>query len=91
MLLLAIGQWPYGYYMLLRVIVLAAGLVLAGLIYQRMKSFTIWIGLFLVVVIVFNPFVPLHLTRGVWTIPNVLAAIIFVRIIWSSATRSHRY
>jgi hypothetical protein len=55
MLLLAIGRWPYGYYMLLRIVALAAGLMLAGLVYQRMKSFTIWIGLFLVVAIVFNP------------------------------------
>jgi hypothetical protein len=78
MLLLAIGRWPYAYYMLLRVIVLAAGLLLAGLVYQRMKSFNIWIGLFLVVAIVFNPFVPLHLTRGVWEILNVLAAAVFV-------------
>jgi hypothetical protein len=48
------------------------------MIYQRGKSFTLWIGLFLIVAIVFNPIVPLHLTRGAWSILNVLAAAIFV-------------
>jgi hypothetical protein len=78
MLLLATGHWPYGYYMLLRVVVLAAALLLAGLIYQRVKQFTIWLGLFLVAALVFNPFVSLHLTRGVWSILNVAAAALFV-------------
>jgi hypothetical protein len=77
MLVLALGRWPYGYYMLLRVVVAATALLLAGLIYQQAKSFTLWLGLFLIVAIVFNPIVPLHLTRGVWSILNVLAAAIF--------------
>ena len=71
MLIAAVGRWPYGYYMLLRIFVAAAALLLAGLIYQRMKSFTSWFALFLIVVIVFNPIVPLHLTRGVWSILNL--------------------
>jgi hypothetical protein len=77
MLLFAIGRWPYGYYMLLRVVILAAALLLAGFLYQRAKSFTIWIGLFLVVAIVFNPIVPLHLTRAVWAILNIATAALF--------------
>jgi hypothetical protein len=78
MLVLALGHWPYGYYMLLRVVVLAAALLLAGLIYQRTKQFTIWFGLVLIAALVFNPFVPLHLTRGVWSILNLAAAALFV-------------
>jgi hypothetical protein len=77
MLVLALGRWPYGYYMLLRVVVAAAALLVAGLIYQQAKSFTVWFGLFLIVAIIFNPILPLHLTRGVWSILNVAAAAIF--------------
>jgi hypothetical protein len=77
MLVLALGRWPYGYYMLLRVVVAAAALLLVGLIYQQAKSFTVWFGLFLIVAIVFNPIGPLHLTRGAWSILNVAAAAIF--------------
>jgi hypothetical protein len=72
-----LGRWPYAYYMLLRVVVAAAALLLAGLIYQQAKSFTVWFGLFLILAIVFNPIVPLHLTRAVWAILNVAAAAIF--------------
>src|SRR5947209_13580381 len=77
MLVLAIGRWPYGYYMLLRVIVFADGLLLAALIYQRMKTFTVWIGFFLIVAIVFNPIIPLHLSRGTWSILNLAGAGLF--------------
>ena len=77
MLFLALGRWPYGYYMLLRVVVAATALLIAGSIYRHGKSFTPWLGLFLIVAIVLNPIVPLHLTRGVWSILNVLAATIF--------------
>ena len=44
----------------------------ADQIFQR------WIGLFLVVAAVFNPIVPLHLTRGVWSILNIAAGALFV-------------
>src|ERR1700687_3793074 len=44
--------------MLLRVIVFAAGLLVAALIYQRVKEFTIWLYLFLIAAIVFNPIAP---------------------------------
>jgi hypothetical protein len=88
MLVLAIGRWPYGYYMLLRVVVLAAALLLAGLVSQRVKSFTVWVGVFLVVAIIFNPIVPLHLTRGVWSILNVAAAALFVGHLVSPNSRA---
>ena len=77
MLVLAVGPWPYGYYMLLRVIVFAGGLLLAALTYQRVKQFTIWIGLFLIVAIVFNPIVPLHLTREAWLVLDLAGAALF--------------
>jgi hypothetical protein len=78
MLVLAIGRWPYGYYMLLRVIVLATALLLASLIYQQGRAFTVWIGLFVAVAFVYNPLVPLHLTRGVWSVLNLAVAVLFI-------------
>lgn len=64
--------------MLLRVVVLTAALLIAGLIYQQAKTFTLWVGLFVIVAMIFNPISPLHLTRGVWSILNVAAAALFV-------------
>jgi hypothetical protein len=77
MLFAALGHWPYSYYMLLRVVVLAAALLLPALTYQQTKQFTIWIGLFLITALIFNPFFPLHLTRSAWSILNVAAAVLF--------------
>lgn len=77
MLALAIRRWPYPYYMLLRVVVMGAAVLLAGLIYRQAKNFTIWIGLLLIVAIVFNPILPLRLTRNVWAILNLACAALF--------------
>ena len=78
MLFAALGHWPYSYYTLLRVVVTAAAVLLTAFAYQRTKSFSVWVGLFLVVAAVFNPIVPLHLTRGAWSILNIAAAALFV-------------
>jgi hypothetical protein len=77
MLVLALGRWPYGYYMLLRVVVFAAALLIAGLIYQRAKTFTPWLGVFVVIGVIFNPIVPLNLTRSVRSILNLAGAALF--------------
>ena len=68
-----LGHWPSGYYMLLRAVVTAAAVLLTAFAYQRTKTFSVWIGLFLV-----NPIVPLHLTRGAWSILNIAAGALFV-------------
>src|SRR6516162_7036604 len=78
MLFAALGYWPYGYYMLLRVVVTAAAALLTAFAYQRTKTFSVWIGLFLVIAAVFNPILPLHLTRGAWSILNMAAGALFV-------------
>ena len=89
MLLFAIGRWPYSYYMLLRVVVLAAALLLAGLIYQKAKTFTLWVWLFVIVAIVFNPVVPLHLTRGIWSLLNLGSVVIFAGHYFTELSENH--
>ena len=64
--------------MLLRVVATAAAVLLTAFAYQRTKTFSVWIGVFLVVAAVFNPIVPLHLIRGVWSILNIAAGALFV-------------
>jgi hypothetical protein len=78
MLFAALGHWRYSYYMLLRVVVTAAAGLLTAFAYQQTKTFSVWIGLFLVVAAVFNPIMPLHLTRGAWSILNIAAGALFV-------------
>lgn len=78
MLGIALSPLPYGYYMLTRVVVLLAALPVANTTYQRDKAFTAWVALFVIVAVIFNPVVPLHLTRRVWMILNVAAANLFI-------------
>ena len=61
-----------------RVVVTVAAALLTAFAYQRTKTFSVWIGVFLVVAAVFNPIVPLHLTRGAWSILNIAAGALFV-------------
>ena len=63
---------------ILRVVVTAAAVLLTAFAYQRTQTFSVWIGVFLVVAAVFNPIVPLHLTRGAWSILNIAAGALFV-------------
>ena len=63
---------------ILRVVVTAAAVLLTAFAYQRTKTFSVWIGVFLVVAAVFNPIVPFHLTRGAWSILNIAAGALFV-------------
>ena len=63
---------------ILRAVVTAAAVLLTAFAYQRTQTFSVWIGVFLVVAAVFNPIVPLHLTRGAWSILNIAAGALFV-------------
>lgn len=70
--LLALAPLPYGFYMLLRVT------VCASCAYLSMAEFraggTGWgFGLGLIALI-FNPLIPIHLGREVWSVLNVLTA-----------------
>ncbi len=78
MLGIALWHLPYGYYMLLRVVVMVAALLSANIAYRRERALSPWAVLFLIVGAVFNPFVPLRLTRGVWSVLNVAAALLFL-------------
>ena len=67
MSLFALGPWPYGYYMLLRVVVFAAALLLAILIHQRTESMKAWAASFVNYIDYIQPtrFTPLNARRVV--------------------------
>lgn len=83
-LVAALGPWPYDYYMLLRIIVCAAATLLAILAYRSLSELTIWCGVFVALAILFNPFFPIHLTRGVWTIIDLASAVLFASHFFAS-------
>lgn len=68
-LLLALLPLPYAYYMLLRVGMCGVFAYFAFLSYQSKEEGLTWVlG---ITAAVYNPFVPLHLGREVWSIINL--------------------
>ncbi|TIY06804.1 MAG: hypothetical protein E5V18_11660 [Mesorhizobium sp.] len=76
--LLAVAPWPYGYYQFLRVVVFFAG-IYCGVMVRRSgapeNQTFVW-ALF-GAALIFNPFLPIHLPRELWTVLNVGAAALF--------------
>jgi hypothetical protein len=75
MLLLAILPNPYSYYMLLRVIVCAVGAYSAYIAYQKKEVG--WSWAFGIIAALFNPFIPVHLTKEIWMFFNLISAAVF--------------
>jgi hypothetical protein len=76
MLVGALGSWPYGYYILLRWIVCAVAIVFALHGNFVESAWAIWV--FGSLAILFNPLVPVHLSRNAWAPIDVASAIAFV-------------
>ncbi|MFC1636345.1 DUF6804 family protein [Planctomycetota bacterium] len=76
MLFGALAQWPYGYYQLLRFVVCGVSVYVAVMAYTWKKIWATW--LFGIVAILFNPLVPIHLSRELWQPIDFMTAVLFV-------------
>ncbi len=76
MLLGALADLPYGYYQLLRFAVCGVGLYLAYTAYQWQKMWAMW--LFGFIALLFNPLIPIHLSKELWQPIDVICAILFI-------------
>lgn len=75
LLLIAILPLPYGYYTFLRLMVFGGGLFLAYQLYEQKLSS--WSVAMAVLAVLFNPFIPVYLSRGVWLPIDIVGATIF--------------
>jgi hypothetical protein len=74
--LIALAPMPYGYYTLLKIAVTGCAGVTAYLKYQNSdRSLLLWTCV--IVAILFNPIIPIHLTREIWMFFNVAVAGLF--------------
>jgi len=78
MLFLAVPpMWPYGYYTLLRFVVCGTSIV--GII---VLSTYMWdktqITVMAIVAILFNPLIPVYLTKDLWSVIDVVVAAYFI-------------
>ena len=76
MLLGALAEWPYGYYQLLRFVVCGASVFVAFKAYEWQKIWAVW--MFGFIALLFNPLIPIHLTREIWQPIDFVCAILFI-------------
>ena len=81
MLILAIPPvWPYGYYTLLRLVVSGVAVYAAYVGYNLdLRTIPVILGL---IALLFNPVIPIHLTKEIWTVINIIVAIVFLIIMF---------
>jgi len=76
MLLLALADWPYGYYQLLRFVVCAVSIYIAVMAYNWQKT---WVTCLLgFIAVLFNPLISIHLSRELWQPIDLICAILFM-------------
>jgi len=78
MLLGALGHWPYGYYQLLRFVTCGVAVYVAYMAYSWQKIWAVW--LFGFVALLFNPLIPIHLSRELWQPIDIVCAALFIVI-----------
>lgn len=76
MLLWALSAHPYGYFTLMRFVVCAVAIYCALQASSQRKEEWTWI--LAGIAILFNPLIPFHLNRQIWSILDVAVAILLV-------------
>lgn len=78
LLLLAAASMPYGYYTFVRIAVCGLASVNAyHSLSQHMQNKSIWPWLFLLVAILFNPFVVIHMQKEAWMLADISVGLLF--------------
>ena len=72
----AIADLPYGYYMLMRLVVCATAVYVIVIAAKSRQMWAVW--LYAILGLLFNPLMPVHLTKGIWQPLDFLAATALV-------------
>jgi len=79
MLLLALADWPYGYYQLLRFVVCGVSVYVAYTAYTWQKIWAVW--LFGLIALLFNPLITIHLPKEIWQPIDFICAMLFIYVL----------
>ena len=77
MLMLAIGPLPSSYYTLLRIVICGVAVYATITISEDNRKSWKWGCAFAGIALLFNPFIPAQLNRGLWSFADIVAAFIF--------------
>ena len=70
------GDFSYGFYMFIRLIASITAAIFAYLFYQK-KNIP-WTWVFIVSAIIFQPFIKVHLTKGIWQFLNGILIVLLI-------------
>jgi hypothetical protein len=77
-LIIAAFPLPYGYYMFVRIVACLTCALLAYSAYRSTPPAVLWTAAFALLAVLFNPVIPIHLTRKVWMTLDLGAATIIL-------------
>jgi hypothetical protein len=77
----ALLDWPYDYYVLLRVLVCGVCIYLA--VQERDVGRMQWAWVLGGVAVLYNPVLKIHLDRQIWTVINMATIALFAIHMWS--------
>lgn len=80
MLLWALADNPYGYYQILRWVVVGVAGYSAFIAYEHRKN--VWAWIFGIITILYNPIAPIYLNREIWAVIDVIVAVIILASIF---------
>lgn len=81
LLLSLFDGWQYGFFTILRFVVFSSAVYVAYLAYQYQKEGWVWfLG---AIAVLFNPFIPIYLTRDVWVAIDFVTAILLLSTIYT--------
>ena len=81
--------WPYGYFTLLRFVVCITSGYIGYTAYRLNKEF--WMYSFGLLTILFNPIVPIHLSRDMWVVIDFLVGLFMIASIFKLKIKSNEY
>jgi len=79
MVAIGLGDMPYGFYMLLRIILCGAAIITSLCINNLLHRYLVWTFTFFA--ILYNPLIPIRLgDKEIWMVLNIITLVIF----WST-------
>jgi hypothetical protein len=77
LLFIAIEKMPYGYYTFTRIVVCGFAVFFAFVAWEDGPVSRLWSAIFGLLAVLFNPIIPIYLSRGTWFYFDLLAASLF--------------
>jgi hypothetical protein len=77
LLFVATERMPYGYYTFIRIIVCGFAAFFAFVAWEGASVSRLWSAIFGLLAVLFNPVMPIYLSRGTWFYFDVTAAVVF--------------